>query len=295
MKNHIILLLLLTTFLILGCIQEVGKPEIRGISHKWGNVTSSTTEIITIIKVYNPNPIPLPLKDILTEVYMNNIKMGEGSALKAEIKANSESEIIISTKLENSKIPEWWVTHIKNGEKTTMNIKGYLVFDLKVTEFKYPIELSNSIETDILAGLSSDKPRKINVGPVTLTIKSVRSYWGEVNEDYTEIITLATIYNDNLIPVPIVKFYYLVEMNGIKVAEGSSTIETVIKPKSEETITFITKIDNNLLDEWWVSHIKNGERTKVKILIQPVIKVHNKEFKFTVAEKEDEFTTNLLD
>jgi len=293
MKKYVIILLL-TTFLIIGCIQEVGKPEIRGISHKWGNVTSSTTEIITTIKVYNPNPIPLPLKDILTEVYMNHIKMGEGSALKSEIKANSESEIILSTKIENSKIPEWWVTHIKNGEKSTMNVKGYIVFDLKVTEFKYPIELSNSIETNILAGLSSDEPRENRVGPVTLTIKSVKSYWGEVNEDYTEIITLATIYNDNPIPVPIVKFYYLVEMNGIKVAEGSSTIEAVIKPKSEETITFITKIDNNLLDEWWVSHIKNGERTKVKISIQPVIKVYDKEFKFTIAEKEDEFTTNLL-
>jgi len=287
-------LLLLLTFLILGCIQEVGKPEIRGISHRWGNITSSTTEVITTIKVYNPNPIPLPLKDILTEIYMNNIKMGEGSALKAEIKAKSESEIILSTKLENSKIPEWWVTHIKNGEKSTMNIKGYLVFDLKITEFKYPIELSNSIETNILAGLSSDEPRKISVGPVTLIIKSVKTYWGEVNKDYTEIITLATIYNDNPIPVPMIKFYYLVEMNEIRVAEGTSTMDTIIKPKSEEIITFITKINNNLLDEWWVSHIKNGERTKVKIILEPVIKVLGKEFKFIVAEKESEFTTNLL-
>ena len=293
MKRYVILLFLITS-LLLGCVQELGKPEIRGISHRWGNVTPSTTEIITKIKVYNPNPIPLPLKDILIEVYMNNIKMGEGSALKAEIKAKSESEIIISTKLENDKIPEWWITHIRNGEKSTINIRGYLIFDLKVIEFKYPIELSNLVETNILAGLSLDKPHKVNVGPITLVIKSVKSYWGDVDENYTEIITLAKIYNDNLIPVPIVKFHYLVEMNGIKLAEGTNAVETIIKPKSEETITFVTKIDNSLLDKWWVSHIKNGERTKVKIILEPVIKVLGKEFKFIVAEKESEFTTNLL-
>jgi len=272
----------------------IGKPEIREIKHEWGKVTSSTTEIITKVKVYNPNPVPLPLKDIMTEVYMNDIKMGKGSALKAEIKANSESTIIISTKLENGRIPEWWVTHIKNNEKSKMTVKGYLVFDLKVTEFKYPIELSNPIETNILDGLSSDEPEEVGVGPIKLTIESKKTYWGDVNDEYTEMITLAKIRNDNLIPIPITKFYYSVEMNGIKLAEGVNNVETVIKPKSDVTLTLVTKLDNKMLDEWWVSHIKNGERTKVKITIQPFVEIAGKEFKFTLAEKESEFTTNLL-
>lgn len=295
--NILVATILISAF-FLGCAQEgkltIGKPEIRGISHEWGQLTVSTTEIITKIKVYNPNPIPLPLKDVLTEVYMNDIKMGEGSALKSEIKASTESTIIISTNLENGRIPEWWVSHIKNGEKSTMSVKGYLVFDLKITEFKYPIELSNPIETNILAGLSSNSPQKINIDPITLTIKSIKSNWGEVNEDYTEIITLATIYNDNLIPVPITKFYYLVEMNGIKIGEGLSNIASIIQPKSDATLTFVTKLDNKMLDEWWITHVKNGEMTKVKIVLQPFIKIAGKELKFTLAKRESEFKTNLL-
>ena len=289
---------LLISVILMGCAQEgkltIGKPEIREINHEWGKVTTSTTEIITKVVVYNPNPISLPLKDVLTEIYMNNIKMGEGSALKADIKANSESTIVISTKLENGRIPEWWVSHIKNAEKSVMKMKGYLVFDLKITEFKYPIELSNAIETDILAGLSSNVPRKIGAGPITLTVKSTKSYWGDVKEDYTEIITMTTIYNDNLVPVPITKIHQLVEMNGIRFAEGSSNVATVIQPKSEATLTFVTKLDNRMLDEWWVSHIKNGERTKVKIVLQPVIEFAGKEFMFTLVEKESVFLTNLL-
>lgn len=294
----IALLAVLISLLLIGCAQEgkptIGKPEVREISHEWGKVTTSTTEIITKIEVYNPNPVPIPLKDVLTEIYMNNVKMGEGSALKAEIKASSESTIVISTKLENGRIPEWWVSHIRNGEKSLMNLKGYLVFDLKVAEFKYPVELSNAIETDMLAGLSSNVPKKISVGPITLTVKSTKSYWGNVNEDHTEIITMATIHNDHIVPVPITKIQYLVEMNGIRLAEGSSNVATVIQPNSEATLTFITKLDNRMLDEWWVSHIENGEKTKVRIVLQPVIEIAGKEFRFTLAESESVLMTNLL-
>ncbi len=171
-------------------------------------------------------------------------------------------------------------------------MKGYLIFDLKVTEFRYPIELSNAMETDILSGLSSNVPKEIVVGPVSLTIRSTKSYWGDVSEDYTEIITMATIYNENLIPVPITKIHYLVEMNNIRLSEGSSNVATVIQPKSEAT--FVTRLDNRMLDECWVSHIKNGERRKVKIALQPVIEIGNREFMFTLAEKESVFVTKLL-
>lgn len=296
LASIILLVLLFMATLLLGCIDEVkvGNPEIREIKSNWGNVNPAETEILTNILIYNPNPVSLPLKDVQTEIYMNNIKMGSGSALNAEIKENSESTLILSTKFENGKIPEWWVSHIKNGEKSTMSVKGYLVFDLKITEFKYPIELSNPIETEILSGLDSGTPHKVGVGPITLTVKSVKSHWGEVNEDYTEIITLATIYNDNLVPIPVTKFESSVKMNEIKLAETSSNVETIIQPKSDQTLTFVTRLDNRMLDEWWVSHIKNGEKTKVRIVLQPVIEVAGKEFRFTLGEKESEFTTNLL-
>lgn len=295
MKVKHLLLVLIISVLFLGCIEEakVGNPEIRGINFKWGKVTSSETEIITNILVYNPNPVSLPLKDVRSDIYMSNIKMGMGSALSAEIKSSSESTIILSTKLENARIPEWWVSHIKSGEKSTMNIDGYMVFDLKIKEFKYPIKLSNPIQTDILAGLSSATPQKISVGPVTLRISS-KSCWGEVNEDYTEIITQATIYNDNLIPIPVTKFESLVTMNEIKLAETSSNAEAIIQPKSEKTLTLVTKLENKMLDEFWVSHIKNGEKTEVKIVFQPVIEVTGNEFKFKLAETESELKTNLL-
>ncbi|MCE7740706.1 MAG: hypothetical protein GPJ50_15165 [Candidatus Heimdallarchaeota archaeon] len=295
MKYGYIFFIIFITTLFLGCTGEtkVGNPELREINFNWGQVTPTETEIITNILIYNPNPVSLPLKDVQSEIYMNNIKMGECSTLNAKIEENSESTIIFSTKLENSRIPEWWVSHIKNDEESTMNIDGYVEFNLEITDFKYPFKLSNPIKTDILSGLSSGNQQKINVGPVSLRIKS-ESYWGDVNKDYTEIITLVTIYNDNLIPVPVTKFESLVEMNDIKLAETSNNVETIIPPKSERTLTLVTKLDNKMLDEWWVSHITNEEHTEVEIILQAVIEVSGNKYKFKLGETESEFTTNLL-
>ncbi|MCS7121633.1 MAG: LEA type 2 family protein [Archaeoglobaceae archaeon] len=257
-----VLILLLITALTF-CLQ-FGKPEVKSVTNCWGKVTNSETEILTEIIVYNPNPIPLPLKDVLTEIYMNDLKMGEGKALKAEMPPGNSS-LIISTKIDNSKIPEWWVTHVKSGEVTNFKFKGYVVFDLKITEFRYPFERSILIKTDLLSIVSD---QKIKVGPSALTLKSLSFHWGKVEKDYTEVLTTAKIYNENPFPVSITKLRYSLEMNEVKIAEEIKKIETVIPPKAESTLNFTIKMNNEMLDDWFASHVENRERTNFKILLE---------------------------
>lgn len=285
---------IIMAFLLAGC-SSVGKPEIKKITYKWGNVNESTTEILVNVDVVNPNPFPIPLKDIVMNIYMNGIKMGEGHAIKAEIPANSESTLVIAILLDNNKIPEWWVSHIRNGEKTDMDIKGYLVFDLKVFDFKFPIEFSNPIKTDILSSVSLSKPETISVdGLASIEIRSVKSHWGNVNNKWTEIITIADIYNPNSFPIPVISFDYTIKMNGILVGDGSEDLNAVIPPKSDSKLTLITKIKNDKLKDWWVTHIKNGEKTTVEIDIMPKVKVAGKKISFTLTKQTFEIRTSFL-
>ncbi len=286
-----LLVLLFVGILLLGCI---GKPQIKGISSKWGKVTESTTQILTDVKIYNPNPFPIPIKNIVTNIYMNGIKMGSGSALKAGIAPQSTSTVVLSTIIDNNKIPEWWVSHIRNGERTTITIKGYFVLDLKLFSINLPFDYSNEIKTNILSSLSTNKPETISVGPISLTIESINSYWGKVTENYTEIVSKVKIRNNALIPIPVTKFDYTIKMNGITIGEGTNYVSTILQPRSTSTLILITKINNDKIPEWWVSHIRNGEKTVGEILIQPYIKVGGQEFKFTLIKKEFEFKTNLL-
>ncbi len=292
--RKMLIIALIATILLVGC-SSVGKPEIRKITYSWGKVNESTTEILVNVDIYNPNPFPIPLKDVVMNVYMNGIKMGEGHAIRAGIPANSESNIVIAIYLDNNKIPEWWVSHIRNGEKTTIEIKGDLIFDLKVFEFKFPISFSNTIRTDILSSISLSKPETISIGGLAnIEIRSVKSHWGDVNDKWTEIVTVADVYNPNAFPIPVISFDYTIKMNGILVGMGSEDLNTVIPPKSDAKLTLITKIMNDKLKEWWITHIKNGERTKVEIDVKPTVKIAGREISFTLTKQTFEIRTSFL-
>jgi len=276
--------------ILLGCI-SIGKPEIKRITYGWGKVNSTTTEILVNVEVYNPNPFPIPLKDVVLRLYMNGIEMGEGHAIKASIPAHSTSPVVIAIYLDNDKIPEWWVSHIKNGEKTVIRIDGYLVF--KIFDFKYPISFTKTVQTDILS-FATNKPVTVSVDGLSVVVESLRSHWGKVTNRTTEIVSVAEVHNPNPIPIPVLGFDYTIKMNGIVVGSGSETMNVIIPPKGNAKLEFVTKIDNEKLKDWWVSHIKNGERTKVEVVISPKVKIAGRVLEFPIAKQTFYIKTSFL-
>ncbi|MFW5935829.1 MAG: LEA type 2 family protein, partial [Candidatus Hadarchaeota archaeon] len=243
---------------------------------------------------YNPNPVPLPLKNVLTTIYMNDIMMGNGSAVKSEIDTNSNSTIVISTDIQNDRISEWWISHIKNDEESSMVMKGDLVFDLKVTEFKYPIEKTRQVNTDILSGLSVSSQRVDSTGPGSITIESAESQWGEVNHDYTQVVTTVKVQNDYPVDISIEEVNYVVEMNGIRLAEDTSDVTRVIEANSEAELSLTTKMMNDKLEEWWVTHIENNESSTLNTTVQAVVEAEDQRFELNLLEQRSQFTTSLL-
>ncbi len=291
----VLLILLTSAILFAGCFGQikVGKPEIKGVTHHWGEINDKTTEILTDVVVYNPNPIPIPIKRIQVDVYMNGIKMGEGENIgPAELKPSEDTTIRLSTKIDNSKIPEWWVSHIKNGENTDFALKGKIVFDLKIMDFNWPFEQNYKLHTDFLKEMNLNNV-PFTVGPIQL-YASVKSKWGSVTEKKTEIIHEITFRNPNSFPIPVTKIDYGIWMNNIRIGEGSSANPALLTPNGYTKLTFKTEIDNSKLVEWWPTHLKRGEKSVIKVKITPVIKVFGQKFSFTLLETENEFKTNLL-
>ena len=303
MKTKAILTIFILTIAITsGCLESsgnpttsIGQPEIISTTYRWGQVTQSETEIITDITIRNPNPVSIPIKDIRTTVTLNNIDMATMEPTgDMEIKPQSDTTITFSTKLNNGKLPEWWVTHINNNEKSTLDINGVITFDLKLTDYDYPFKLSNPIRTDLMKSLNSLSSNSFSIGDFSIRIES-ESAWGTVNKDYTELITTVTTYNDNpFIPLPLFKSRTFIEMNDIRLAESTSDIQTLILPGSHKTVTHTTKIDSSKLNQWWVSHITNGETTSTHINIQSYIDAVFTEYDFPAVDVGSEFTTDML-
>ncbi len=284
-----LMLVLLAASLFLGCT-GLGKPEVVRIENEWGEVNQDYTEILTKIVVNNPNPVPIPISAVETELYLNGIKMGSGKNVNSATIEPGESVIVLSTKIENDRIPEWWVSHIKNGERSKVTLKGYLVFDLKITQFRFPIEEESEIQTDILKALTFT--RDFGIGPAKVTV-SMKSSWGEVTASTTRILHTLTFTNPNSFPIPLLTTDYTITLNGIEVGRGKIE-NVVIRPNTRTTVTFTTYIENEKLKEWWVSHIKNGEKTTIRMNLSPEFEILGQRFKVPVVNVESEFSTSIL-
>jgi|Deesub1362A_J573_1020465.scaffolds.fasta_scaffold00187_15 LEA14-like dessication related protein len=284
-----IVVILLTTSLFIGCT-GLGKPEVVRIENEWGEVNEDYTEVLTKIVVDNPNPVPIPISAVETELYLNGIKMGSGKNINSASIEPGESVIVLSTKIENDKIPEWWVSHIKNGERSKVTLKGYLVFDLKITQFRFPIEEESNIQTDILSSLSFT--RDFGVGPAKITV-SMKSSWGEVSSTTTQILHTATFTNPNSFPIPLLATDYTITLNNIEIGRGEIG-DVTIKPNAKTTVTFTTYIENEKLKEWWVSHIRNSEKSIIRMNLAPEFEILGQKFKIPVVNVESEFSTSIL-
>jgi LEA14-like dessication related protein len=274
------------------------KPEVREISHEWGNVTQETIEVITTVKVYNPNPFTLPVKKITGDLNADGIAMGHSESGSLHIAKEIESSIVISTKIDNSKIPVFWTEHLNRNENSEVEIDAGITFDLKVTDFTFPYHLERPLQTNILSILRGIGPETFEAGepvPVKITLKSLSGFWGEVTQGYTEVNLVAVVHNDNAYPLSLPRMTYDTEVNGIKFASGESEIDQLLPPNSDSTLNGVITLDNQQLADCFVSHIKNGEESTFQVSVSLIFELPGEnEVAIPILEESQPFETDIL-
>lgn len=272
---------------------SLAKPEIKSLSNSWGTVNLQETEIITRAEIYNPNPVSIPINRINVGIYMNGIKLASGEARNINLIANKNSQVEFTTILNNTKLPEWWYTHIKNGEHTTVLMKTTVYFSLLGRELSFPIEIKKNITTNILGSATMKSSGNSGLPLGAPEIRSMTNRWGNVTPLKTQVITLLKVYNPNPFPVPVKSIDYSITMNSILMASGKSN-SVELPPHSNKDITASTYIDNNDIPVWWVSHIENHETTLMVIKGKMVFDIAGKTLEIPLPEYKKEFTTNIL-
>ncbi len=314
-RRTLVVTLILATFFTLilssACAPAM-KPEIRSITLDWGEVTSATTEVIATVKVFNPNPFSLPVKKVTCRVTMAGIPLATAETVDLKIEKNAELPIKISAKIDNSKIPDFWVQHLKNQEKSMALIDLEVTFNLIVTDFTFSYQFKTPIETDLLASLKEVGPipieKTVEVPVIRLkitifkvTIESLSGKWGQVSPDSTELNLFATILNENPYPLAAPKVAYNITMNNISLASGE-TEANYFAPNSKNDITTKVSLDTLLMDEWFVSHVRQGEKSTFNIKIALVFELPREvaqaigQDKLTIPvwETDEEFETHIM-
>ena len=261
-------------------------PEFEiSITQSWGRVAHDTTEINTVIAVNNPTPLSRWLKKIEFSLYINDLKIAsEVSEKSIEVKPLGKTEISLTSFLNNSKIPDLWTTYLEKDD-FNVTLAGNVTFGSGMREIVCPIDYKNRVHAPLLELLNIRQPRDLRAGPTTLTLKSLNLTWGEVTSVQTKINSNAVIYNPNNYPITIKKINYTIEMNGIKMGEGEAKYNsTVLEAKTDNNVWFMAIMNNTMLDDWWATHLKNDQVTKVAVKLRGVAEVSGTDYDFIIAE-----------
>lgn len=119
--------------------------KMENMGFKWdieGDKGDGGTAIVVTMDVRNNLPVEIPLRSIDYQMEMNGVKMAQGvSSDHLSIPASGKREIRMEMDVDETKIPEWWVTHIQKGERTAVSIDMQLTMEIDGEE--QTVELSD--------------------------------------------------------------------------------------------------------------------------------------------------------
>ncbi|PSQ47820.1 hypothetical protein BRD15_06570 [Halobacteriales archaeon SW_6_65_15] len=198
------------------------------------------------------------------DVAMNDVTVASGSSGGLAL-SPGQNEVTLETYIDNEKIPAWWASHINEGEQTTLSVQPSV--NAGLLSKSLPAE-ERTFETDMLSSFDSDEAQSVEVGDQTLmTVESTDASWGTATENRTPLQFSGTVNNPNDAPVSFSKLGYEISMNDVTVAGGTTDEGVEIGANSTETIRVDAALDNRKLDEWWVTHLENGEETTLDVQV----------------------------
>ncbi|MEE6209842.1 LEA type 2 family protein [Salarchaeum sp. III] len=254
----------------------VGVPSVASMDNDFGEVTDDVTAVNTELVVHNPNPLGVRLGDTTMNysVLMNDVTMATGSKSGFDIDTGNTS-INLTTYLQNDRIPDWWVTHIRNGETTSLVVNADVHSGLLGRTFNYQTG-GQTISTDIISQFNSSETRAVDSGSVLVEdplfyVNRTNASWGGVSSAETPIDMEFLVHNPKDTPLGVSKIGYNITMNNISVGEGELDKGVVVPPHESKEVDARTGIRNQRLDEWWVSHLRNDQVTNLTIDFYAVI------------------------
>lgn len=131
-------------------------PAVEGMPSKWGKIDENGIEILSDVKLYNPNPFPLPLFGVKYYIDANGYQVAQGKLVEnVVIPANGRAIAKIRTVVDTEVLPEVLAEHIKRGERSEITLKLTLAVKVLNREVEIPLpEVEKRVETNIIEQLN---------------------------------------------------------------------------------------------------------------------------------------------
>ncbi len=264
---------------------------------EWGNVTNDSIPVHTTVWVDNPNPVGLTVSTFTLEygLDLQGIRLAEGTLEELPLEPGN-STTTVTTDVITANLPAWWVTHLQAGETSRASLD--LRFRSGLLPFKAPIDppdIGRTIQTDI-TGRMEDALNAIEGtynGPTVtilgfqeqpqIEVREITASWGEITRNTTTTDVAVTVYNPNAYPIPTPTFTGDITLNDITMSrwdasQTDSLADTQIPAGESREVPFEIDLDNDKIDDWLHSHVRNGERTSGTITVSLLFEIGGTRF-----------------
>lgn len=147
---------------VLGFLNEADRREktvlgrtvfaVDEVDADWGEPDGDETPVKVTAAVENPTPFPVGFSDIVCDVRMNGVGVGDGGTVEGfSLGPGETDEVDLRVTLDNDRLPEWWATHVDNGEQTEITVDVYGAVDVFGKQFRvHLLTYSGEVETSVL-------------------------------------------------------------------------------------------------------------------------------------------------
>ncbi|MFB6120706.1 MAG: LEA type 2 family protein [Halobacteriaceae archaeon] len=270
----------------------------------WGNVTEDRTEVVTTIQVQNPNPVGLSYGGVGADytLYLNDVAVANGSKQGVDIKPGNNT-IELTTYIRNENLGPWWANYVENNETITTHVDGRarvsvgpLSGGVGFPNFERTLQSNSTPVRDALTGAAASMEgtytinRSVSVGGFERTVTAgyvvERGWatWGEATVNETTVVFHYRIHNPSQsVPVPAVPdgLAATIETNDVALLNASGdefearnvATNATIAPGETRHVAFAVQMDNDRVDDWFRSHVRNEELTRVEAQFRMVFDV----------------------
>jgi LEA14-like dessication related protein len=240
-------------------------------SASWGEATAERTPVRFGVDLQNVHDRPVELDGTEYRIAMNDVVVGEGTTEDGiRLEPGESGTFVVAASLDSARMQEWWVSHLRRGETTTLSVEVYGVVEDDGERERLPLSAFDTelrFETDLLGdGSTTVEPVAGEAGgslaPPEVT--GVSSEWGEATDEHTEVVTEVGVRNPGGSGYGDLVEFELQEVttiNGVDASSGSTTTEL---PSGNGTVTLVSRMDNDAVPRWWSRHLENGERSTVR-------------------------------
>jgi len=128
---------------------------------------------------------------------------------------------------------------------------------------------------------------------ITPTVTSLTHTWGNISDQQTQIKSRAMVKNPYPFAIVLKTIDYDVMLGDTVVVHGVITKNQELPSPSETEVTFEAVLDNAMLSQLWVTHLRNKEQTTFTYKGNMVFDLRGVDWKYSFKQPY-EIKTNLL-